>query len=308
MANKIKKLLSLFYDKNYRFRYFRHKGYYNKLSDEEFVKLQFEREKGEKLDLEKPQTFDEKLQWLKLHDRQPIYTTLVDKYEVKKYIADKIGKQYVIPTLGLWDKAEDIDFDSLPNQFVLKTTHDSHGVVICKDKSKLNIEQAKQKLNESLHTNYYYYGREWPYKDVKPRVIAEKYMTDAPESKELTDYKFYCFHGMADCVLVCFDREIGDPKFYFFDKEWKLKRHNKRGKEAPVDFTMPKPVCIDEMFHLAEVLSEGIPAVRVDLYQSNGHPYFGELTFYPQSGCDPNRLREADLYFGSLIDLSKVTK
>ena len=268
-----------------------------------YIKILFYKRIGRRINLKKPITFNEKLQWLKLYNKKPFYAILVDKYEVKKYIAEKIGMEYVIPAYGVWDKFDDVDFGSLPDQFVLKCTHDSGGLVICKDKKNFDFKKAKEKINKSLKTNYYWCGREWPYKDVKPRIIAEKYMTDSPDVDTFTDYKFYCFNGYVDCVMVCLDRNTGDTKFYFFDKDWKLLRYNKRGKEAPEGFTIPKPACIDKMFEIAAELSKGIPFVRVDLYVSNGQIYFGEMTFYPASGFDPNRLPETDLYFGSLIKL-----
>lgn len=307
-ANKRQNLKKIITDSSYRFESFGSRGFYNHLSDEEYICRMFKAKMGYPLNLENPQTFNEKLQWLKLYDRKPIYTTMVDKYAAKEYVASIIGDEYIIPTLGIWDRFVDIDFNTLPNQFVLKCTHDSGGLVICKDKSKLDIAAARKKINKSLKTNYFYSGREWPYKDVKPRIIAEKYISDSMGSSTLTDYKFYCFRGVADCVLVCFGRETGNTRFYFFDKEWKLKRYNKQGKAAPEGFTVPKPECMDKMFQIAEMLAKDIPAVRVDLYQSCGHIYFGELTFYPASGFDPNRSPEADYYFGSLIDLSKIKR
>ena len=228
---------------------------------------------------------------------------------MKKYIAGEIGEQYVIPTLGVWERFEDIDFETLPDQFVLKCTHDSGGLVICRDKKTLDIEKAKEKINRSLKTNYYYSGREWPYKDVKPRIIAEQYMSDKAtqteglSEKALVDYKFFCFQGVADSVMVCTERETGEPKFYFFDKEWKLKKYNKRGKEAPDHFTLPKPKDMDKMFAMAERLSRDIPYVRVDLYNINDLIYFGELTFFPDSGFDANILPESDRYWGDMIQL-----
>ena len=302
------KLVRYATDKDYRFSVNDAHGLYRNMPDDEYLKRKFHARLGRDLDLDNPVTFNEKLQWLKLYDRQPIYTTLVDKYEVKKYVADLIGEEYVIPTLGVWDRFEDIDFNALPDQFVLKCTHDSGGLAICRDKASFDIERAGERIRASLKRNYYYRFREWPYKHVKPRVIAEAYRTDTPDSTELTDYKFYCFHGRPDCVMVCLDRGTGDTKFYFFDREWQLKRYNKRGKAAPPGFTIPKPEGMDEMFRIAETLSSGIPSVRIDLYQSSGQILFGEYTFYPLSGFEPNRLPEADLYFGNQIDLSKVKK
>lgn len=273
--------------------------------DELYLKIIYFLKMGRKLNLDDPRTMNEKLQWLKLHNRKPEYTTMVDKILVKEYVSEKIGPQYVAPLLGVWDKVEDIDFESLPRQFVLKANHsgDNKGVVICPDKPSLDVKKARRNLRKSLKLDIYKVYREWPYKNVRKRFFAEEYL-----GKDLVDYKFYCFDGYADSVLVCIDRQIGDPKFYFFDKDWNLKRYNQRGKAAPADFTLPKPEGVDEMFGLASRLSEGLPFARVDFYNVNGRIYFGEITFYPSGGFDPKRLPEADLLFGSMIDLSKVNQ
>lgn len=275
------------------------------VSDALFLKLRYYITFGKKINLKAPVSFNEKLQWLKLYDRNPAYCGMVDKYEAKKIVAEKIGEEYIIPTLGVWTNFDDIDFQSLPDQFVLKCTHDSGGLVIVKDKNSFDKEAAKEKITKALNTNYYLLGREWPYKHIEPRIIAEKYMVDEPEAPDLTDYKFFCFDGKVDCVMVCLERSSGETKFYFFNQDWKLKRLNIRGKNAPEGFTIPKPKCMDEMFQIAAELSKGMPFVRVDLYQSNGQVYFGELTFYPASGFDANLLPETDEYFGSLINIKK---
>lgn len=272
------------------------------LPDELYIQLQYFYHFHKFANLKNPKTFNEKLQWLKLHDRKPLYTTLVDKYAVKKWVADKIGEQYIIPTLGVWEKAEDIDFDKLPNQFVLKANHDSGGLVICKDKSKLDKNSAIEKLSKALKNNGYWYGREWPYKDVKPCILAEKYIVD-DKTQELRDYKFFCFNGNVDNVMVCVDRSIGEPKFYFFNEKWELLRLNKRGKDAPIDFTLDKPSLMNKMFELAGILSQNIPFVRVDLYYCNDQIYFGEMTLFPQSGFDKNLLPETDIYLGQKLFL-----
>ncbi len=303
-ARAIGKYLS---DSNYRFLMNAGLGKYNNLSDKEYLERKFECCMGKSLDLEHPQTFNEKLQWLKLYDRKPEYTTMVDKYAVKKYVADKIGEEYIIPTLGVWDNPDDIDFDTLPNKFVLKCNHNSGlGMCICKDKSKLNIENVKSELKKGLAQDYYLTGREWPYKNVPRKIIAEKYMTDTSDSSDFTDYKFFCFNGYVDCVMVCLERSSGDTKFYFFDSNWNLKRLNTRGKNAPDGFTISKPSQMDKMFEIAAKLSKGLPFVRIDLYQSNDHIYFGEITFFPDSGFDANLLPETDKYFGNLIHLEDV--
>lgn len=274
------------------------------LTDEQFIKLAYWARNGKKINIKSPKTFNEKLQWLKLYNRKKEYTMMVDKYAVRTYIANKIGEQYLIPLIGVWNSPNEIDFDVLPNRFVLKCNHNSGlGMCICKDKSKLNITKVKKELIKGMAQDYYRNGREWPYKNVPRRIIAEKYMSDNENTDSFTDYKFFCFNGYVDCVMVCLDRQTGDTKFYFFDKEWRLKRLNKRGQEAPSDFTIPKPDCMDKMFEIAAVLSKNIPFVRVDLYQSCGKIYFGELTFFPDSGFDSNLLEETDIYFGSLIKI-----
>lgn len=422
------------------------RGVFNFMPDELYLKFMFRLRMHRKLDLENPRFFNDKIQWTKLYDRRPEYTTFVDKYAVKQYVAQKIGPQYIVPTLGVWNQFDDIDFESLPDKFVLKCTHDSGGLVICKDKKALNVDHARKKINKCLKRNYYWMGREWPYKNVPHKIIAEQYMADdlrdyklfcfngvprmtlvcserftkdglkedfydeawnhldvqrpehgnailpierpkqyelmkelaaklsekmpfaridfyeindkvyfgeitfypasgfegfkpeewdlklgewiklpngggyrlnsdacsiiisnsyynSRETKALVDYKFFCFDGVAESVMVCTERETGHPKFYFFDKEWNLKKYNIRGKEAPAGFTLPKPDCIDEMFSIAEKLSKGIPYVRVDLYCIDGLVYFGEMTFYPDSGFDANLLKESDEYWGKMLVL-----
>lgn len=276
--------------------------------DKTYLEIAFKARMGYKLDLKNPKTMNEKLQWLKINDHNPSHIIMADKYEAKKYITETLGEEYVIKNLGVWNDAREIDFDSLPEKFVLKCTHDSGTIVVCTDKSNFDKEAAIKKLNKGLKLNYYLVGREWPYKKIKPRIIAEEYMTDTPDSKDFTDYKFSCFNGYADSVMLCLDRSSGKPKFYLFDKEWKLVRCNPAGKEAPEDFTIPKPEKMDEMFEIAEKLSEGIPYVRVDLYLSNGQIYFGELTFFPQSGFDSKLERDFDIHCGELIDLGLAKK
>lgn len=303
IKNLVGKGIRYLTDSDYRFSINASLGLHNGMSDEAFIKRKYKADIGRDLNLETPRLFNEKLQWLKLHYRKPEFTTMVDKFAAKQYVENIIGPEYIIPTLGVWKSFDEIDFDKLPQQFVLKCTHDCGGLVICKDKDKLNKAEAKKKLEKSLKNNFFWYGREWPYKNVKPQIICEKYMTDSPDTSEFTDYKFYCFNGYVDCVMVCLERSSGNTKFYFFDENWELKRLNIRGKNAPKDFTLPKPECMDEMFRIAAKLSQGIPFVRVDLYQSNGQIYFGELTFFPASGFDGNLLPETDASWGEKLVL-----
>lgn len=315
----IRKGINFVINSRYRFNILASLGVFDEISDQKYLNIAYKKAMNKKLNLNSPKTFNEKLQWLKLNDHRPEYTIMVDKYKVKEYISDILGPEYVIPTLGVWDDPEDINFDKLPEQFVLKCNHTSGlGMYICKDKSKMDIKKIKKELRKGLKQDYYLTGREWPYKDVPRKIIAEQYIADTQEDGKndlkicehrdtgLTDYKFFCFDGVADSVMVCIDRNSGNPKFYFFNKEWKLCRYNIRGKNAPSDFSLPKPKNIDKMFEIAEYLSQGIPFVRVDLYNLNGKIYFGELTFFPSSGFDSNLLPETDQYFGSLINLERI--
>lgn len=257
-------------------------NFLNWMPDEMYLKGMFRGEFQKKLNLNNPQTFNEKIQWLKLYDRKPEYTKMVDKYEAKKYVAERIGEEYIIPTLGIWDKFEDIDFESLPNQFVLKCTHDSGGLVICKDKSRFDKKEAKNKIESCLKRNFYYYGREWPYKNVKPRIIAEQYMEDN-SSKDLKDYKFFCFGGKVKCFKVDFDRFIEHHANYF-DESGHILNFGEAAYPPKFDANIPLPKNIELMEELAEKLSQNIPFLRADFYDLNGKVYFGELTFYPASG------------------------
>lgn len=272
--------------------------------DKLYLKLMFRLKMGYWMDFDNPQTFNEKLQWLKLYNRRPEYTQMVDKYAVKEYVANIIGDEHIIPTLGVWDSVDDIDFDKLPNQFVLKTTHGGGGggVVICKDKSQFDVEQCKIRLQQSLDSCIYRNLREWPYKDVPRRIIAEQYMVDE-SGYELKDYKFFCFNGRVDNVMLCLDRSSGDTKFYFFTRDWKFVRVNHIGLMAPQDLIIPKPQNLDKMFDLAAKLCMDIPFIRIDLYNISGRIYFGEFTFYPASGFDDDYPAETDRMFGGQLKL-----
>lgn len=276
-------------------------------SDEFLLKCSFRQNMGYPLNLKAPKTFSEKLQWLKLYDRKAEYTTMVDKYAVKEYVSNIIGEEYVIPTLGVWDRFEDIDFDTLPDQFVLKTTHDSGGIVICKDKSNFDFDAAKKKIKKSLKRDYYFIHREWPYKNVPKRIIAEVYMEDR-ETEELRDYKFFCFDGEVKAMFVATDRQKKgeEVKFDFFDEYYNhlpIKQGHPNATVLPV-----KPQCFEEMKDLASKLSQGIPHLRVDFYEVNGKIYFGELTFFHFTGMVPFVPEEWDKIFGDWIDLPKSTK
>ena len=251
------------------------------LPDKIYLSLLYYKHFHEFPNLKNPQTFNEKLQWLKLYDRRPEYSIMVDKYAVKQYIEDMVGPEYVIPLLGVWDNAKDVDFESLPEQFVLKTNHDSKGVVICKDKSKFDVEKTIVFLDKRLKNNGYWYGREWPYKNVTPKIIAEPFLSEGIESECLTDYKFFCFDGIAKIMYI--SRDLSKQATTdFFDMDFN--HLDIRMKDAPYPILPEKPTSFDEMKRVAEILSKGIRHLRVDFYQIEGKPYVGELTFFHNSG------------------------
>lgn len=280
-------------------------GMLNWMSDKAYLRVVFHGEMGKRLNLSNPQTYNEKLQWLKLYDRNPDYVKLVDKYRVREYIKNTIGEEYLIPLLGVWERAEEIDFDKLPNQFVLKCNHDSGSIIVCRDKSRFDVAGAISKLNKCLKIGTYSFGREWPYKDVKPCIIAEKYMEDA-DTQELRDYKFFAFDGEIRAVFIASDRqnENKPTAFDFFDMEFN--HLNIINGHPMADKTIEKPKNFDEMRQLSSKLSKGIPHVRVDFYEVNGKTYFGEMTFYHHSGFTPFEPEEWDYTFGSWITLPKI--
>lgn len=306
MSNLIKIIKNFFTNPLLRFGYLSKIGFYNKISDEKYLKKEFKLRMGYNLDLQNPQTFNEKLQWLKLNDRNPLYTKMVDKYEVKKYVASIIGEEYIIPTIGIYKKFDDIDFDKLPNQFVIKCTHDSGGIVICKDKNKLDIKKTKKKINAFLDRKYFYIHREWPYKNVKPRIIIEKYMEDK-KCGELRDYKIYAFNGKCEYVMLCFDRQKKDTKFFYYDRKWNLiKKFSNDGEKFGDKIQIKKPKNLDKMFNYASQLSRGIPFLRVDFYECNSKLYFGELTFYPSAGFDKNRTQECQQMLSQCLEMEEL--
>lgn len=299
----IRKLFRYLYDSDYRFLINSYRfGMYKEMSDEAYLKRTFKACFGYVPDLENPRTFNEKLQWLKLHDRKDIYTTMVDKYEAKKYVGHVIGEKYVIPTLGVWDNFDDIDFSKLPMSFVLKCTHDSGSVVLVRDKNHWDKDAAKKLLERGLSRNYYWSGREWPYKNVKPRILAEEMVDMNP-----VDYKWICLKGEPEVLCMCMDRQKGDLTFNYYDMNFNL---------LPFEWVHPniktgevkRPENFDEMKKLAQKLSKGIPEVRVDFYDINGQVYFGELTFYHQSGFAPFSPEEWDLKLGQLLDLTDIKR
>lgn len=251
-----------------------------------------------------PKTFNEKIQWLKLNYRNEEYTKLVDKYRVKQYITKLIGEEYVIPTLGVWNNVDDIDFKSLPEKFVLKCNNDSGGIVICKNKKDFDEAKAKSFLKERLKNNGYWYGREWPYKNVKPCIIAEKYMEDSI-SKDIKDYKFFCFNGSMEFFDIDIDRFI-EHRANYYDRNGNFLPFGKT--YCPPDYTkkIEMPKNLDKMIELAETISHNTVLSRIDFYEIDGQVYFGEITFYPGSGFSPFTDEKWDYKLGDMIDLPNI--
>lgn len=275
--------------------------YLGKLMDDEtFIKCRFYLSMGYLPDLNNPKSYNEKLQWLKLNNKNDEYTKLVDKYEVKDYVKNIIGEEFIIPTLGVYNSFDEINFDILPEQFVLKSTHDSGSVVICTSKANFNKKAAKKKLEKSLKRNYFYVGREYPYKNVKPRIIAEKYMVDE-SGTELKDYKFFCFNGKCKMLFIATDRNTGDVKFDFFDLNF-VHLPFKQGHPWATK-KINKPDSYEKMIELAEILSKNFTHVRVDFYDIKGKIYFGELTFFHDSGWVPFEPNEWDYKIGEWLQL-----
>ena len=268
------------------------------VSDEQFVKWSYYLKFKKRLNLNNPKTYNEKLQWLKLNDRREEYTKMVDKYEAKEYVASIIGDDYIIPTYRVYDSFDDIDFDLLPDQFVLKCTHDSGGISICTDKRIFDYKKAKKLLTRNLKRNPFWYNREYPYKNIKPRIIAEKYMVDE-SGWQLKDYKVFCFNGEPQFVEVDYDRYVGH-KLNVYDLNWNyLDFYMTSPNDSSVK--IPKPKCLEKMIQLARVLSHGLINVRVDFYSIGDKLYFGELTLTPGSGCIEFYPEEYDSLLGSKL-------
>ena len=271
-------------------------------SDKLYLRLLFFFAMRKPLNLRNPKTFSEKLQWLKLFAYKKEYSDMVDKVKAKEFAAKIIGQEYIIPTLGVWDSADDIDFNMLPDRFVLKCNHNSGtGMYICKDKTKMNEVEVREGLRKGLEEDYFLPGRDKPYRDVERKILAEAYMEDS-RTKELRDYKFFCFDGVVKAMFIAKDRQNrAEPYFDFFDADFNHLPFKQGHPNAPV---LPeKPECFEEMKLLAAKLSKGIPHVRVDFYEVNGKVYFGEMTFYHFGGITPFEPNSWDRTFGDWINL-----
>lgn len=280
-------------------------GALDDMPDREYLEKLWKAKMGSTLDLNHPETFSEKLQWLKLYDRNPLYTIMADKVEAKKYVAACIGEEYIIPTLGVWDKADEINFDILPEQFVLKCNHNSGlGMYICRNRSELDRAAAIKGLKEGMRQDYYAAFREWPYKDIKRKILAETYITP-DDGRELIDYKLMCFNGRVKCSFVCSGRFSAEGlQATYYDRDWKTMPF--KAREPRSKYPIEKPVNYEEMIGLAERLSKDIPFVRVDFYEVKGKTYFGEMTFFTEAGYEQFEPVEWNKTLGDWITINKV--
>ena len=297
----LKKIRRYLLDPDYRFLVDSSLGKHRSMDDEAFLYRVYHARLGKELHLHPPVTFNEKLQWLKLHDRRPEYRDMADKATVKDYISQKIGNSYIVPTIGVFESFDDIDFESLPNSFVLKCTHDSGGLVICYDKASFNKEAAKKTLNRFLKRDYYSQWREWQYKDIPKRIIAEEYI--ASDDNGLTDYKIHCFNGEPKLILVCKDRfSRSGLTEDFFNENWE--HLDVRRPDYPnASSSISRPELLDEIMELSRILAGDIPFVRIDWYIVNEKILFSEITFYPASGLTAFVPESWDDEFGKWLSL-----
>lgn len=301
-----KKLVNFIKNPGLLFLTLGHRSFFNWIDDKTYLKIAFRIKTGKRLNLDDPHTFNEKIQWLKIYDRRAIYSKMVDKYEVKKIVSEKIGEKYVIPTLGVWDKFDDITFSELPEKFVLKCTHDSGGLIIVKDKSKLDMKKARKKINRSLRHNYYWGQREWVYKNIKPRIIAEKYLEESNANRKVSEtlivYKIFNFAGKPELIQVIQNDKTINETIDYFDVNWNLIDLRQNYPNSSVH--LEKPQNLDQMLELARVLSKGHRFVRTDFYSIDEMIFFSEFTFYSDSGFELYHPEYWDNRLGELIQLS----
>lgn len=272
------------------------------IPDKIYLKRLYKKFFKQNLNLKNPATFNEKLQWLKLYDRKDIYTTMVDKYEVKEYVKNIIGEKYIIPTIGVYDNFEEIEFDKLPNQFVIKCTHDSGSTIVCRNKEIFDTNKARIKINKALKQNYFHQLREWPYKDVKPKIIIEKYM-ELKENTKMIDYKFFCFNGEPKFIYVSQGlEEHQTAHISFFDMDFNREKFRRKDYKE-FDEIPQKPVNFEKMKELAKILAKETNFVRVDFYEIAEEIYFSELTFFPCGGFLPFEPEKYDEILGKLLKL-----
>lgn len=277
------------------------------LSDEEYLKRMFKVKLGYKLDLDNPRTFNEKMQYLKLYNRKPIYTDMVDKYAAKEYVRKLVGDQYIAKPLGCWDKPDQIDYDSLPNKFVLKATHGCGGMLFLNKEEGIDPKAICDFFNGALNLNYYLTCREWPYKDVKPRIIAEEFLKDS-SFDVLPVYKFFCFSGEPFIAQVIQNDKHENETIDYIDMDWNFLKLKQDFPNTPKKKRIEKPAVFEEMKQLCRLLTKDIPFVRCDLYVVNNKVYFSEFTFFSDAGFEKFHPKKWDKILGDKIDLSNVVR
>lgn len=276
------------------------RGYLKWVSDKKYLEIAYRSKTGKKIDLNNPKTFNEKLQWLKLYNRRPEYTVYADKYAVRSYIANTIGEEYLIPLIAVYDSVDEINWEKLPKQFALKYSHGSGTNIICKDRSELDIRTSTKKLKKWMKMNWFWFGREWPYTNIKPKILCEKYIVDG-SGKDLKDYKFMCFNGVPKLIHVISERKGSHHFLNYFNLDWKEVDLPREKKKNPSMLT--KPIYLEKMIEISKTLSQDIPFVRIDLYSTEYGIYFGEITFFPTSGYIGFAKEEDDALLGSWIRL-----
>ncbi len=270
------------------------------MTDQQLVEKKFKKYTGREVVLDAPVKYNDKLQWLKLYWRDPKATLCADKYEVRKIVEDTIGAQYLNELIAVYDKVEDIDLDQLPDSFVLKGNHGSGFNIICKHKKDLDWPKAKKLMRHWLKRNYHWSKREWVYKDIKPRIVCEKYLEEM-DVGELRDYKIFCFNGEPKVIEVDFDRFVAHKR-NIYDLDWHLLEGEIKYPRDP-NYIIEKPDKLEEMLDLSRILAQGFPHVRVDFYIVEDRLYFGELTFFHESGTGAFRPEAFEIEMGNWIEL-----
>lgn len=303
----MKKLLRRFFlnlkNPEYTINYIKSNGKFDNLTDRRYLELLFKKNTGYALNLEQPRTFNEKLQWLKLYNRNPLYSNLVDKYEVRKYVTEKIGSQYLNTIYGVYKNFEEINFKELPDQFVLKPTHTSGDYFICKNKNMINYKKLKSDVDRWMERNYFQLHREWPYKNAEPRIISEKLLIQE-NSEELRDYRLFCFNGEPKFIAVDFSiTDKNKTRRNLYDLNWDLMDATiSYPRELEIEVEQPEK--LDELIEISRKLAKGIPHARIDFYIIKNQIIFGEITFFHQAGMGTIKPHSFDLQMGEWININ----
>ena len=277
------------------------KGFFKGMDDEKYLKRMYKSKFKIPLDLEHPKAYTAKLQWLKLHDRKDIYTTFADKVAVRDYVAETLGPEYLVPVFAVYDSVDEIDWEALPQRFILKCSHGSGCNVICPDKSRLDTEKAKKQLSGWMKRSWFWFGREWAYKNITPRILCEHFI-ESSQGETPNDYKFLCFNGEPKLIQLHMNRYKANYTMDYYDTDWNKTEKSKKGTAISSE-KAPMPRNLEKMKALAAILAKDTYFSRIDFYDADGKIYFGEITFFPTSGFSPFDDYEDDLRLGSCIRL-----